>query len=114
MKGRNLDNEKIDKYLKAFSTERSQKILDKLTIEQEEKINKFLERPLYSIKIQTKDGELLEYTVSSISSAMPELKIEKKQHIIIKAKHRVNYLITDRNYLQILAKRESNFRIRRI
>ena len=102
--GRRLDSEKIEKYLNALVESRSHTIYDKLDETQEQIVNKFFEKPTYKIKIKTTDDKELKFALVPIYRNVPELKIQKKKHILFKSNQRHSYLSTDRDLLKILDK----------
>lgn len=109
-----LNQEKVDKYLNALLDSRSHTIFDELTESQEETIAKFFEKPTYTVKVKTTAGEEFEYTFGSIYREVAELKIEKRKHVIIKSNQRHNFLLCDRDILEILGKSLNSFLQRRI
>ena len=79
-------------------------IVDKTNDELKSFIDNYLASPLYRIVIQTKDKKTLTYKVSTLTKAINELKIEKRQYFIMSASNRPYPFLINKSYKKILRK----------
>jgi hypothetical protein len=105
-----LEPDKLEKYLSGLFSLKSIYILDKITEKLETKLDSLLSRPFYTVQVKTKSGEDITYTVSTVVTNLPDLKIEKKQTFIIKASNRKYPTILDRDNFKLFGKKSSAFK----
>ena len=87
-KRRELDQKKAINYIKTLTSLRSTFILDKVNEKAQEKIDRYLTTPLYSMEITDNDNNVVTYKISAIIHSLPGIKMEKRQNFIIEASHR--------------------------
>jgi hypothetical protein len=107
--GELLEPEKVNKYLTDLFSLKSIYILDKITDKLKSRLDSILSKPFYTVLVKTKDGSEITYTVSTVVSNLPDLKIEKKQTFIIKASNRKYPTILDKANFKIFGRRSSSF-----
>jgi hypothetical protein len=107
---RGQDKTKVKAYLEKLLDLKSTLIVDKSSAELKKALNEMLKKPLYFLEIQRKDGTVLKYTVSHIINTLPGLKIEKRQHVLIKTSDRKNIYLIHKDNLQMFSKRQSSFK----
>jgi hypothetical protein len=104
-----LNQDKVDKFLNALFKARSHIILDDLTAKQMKKFDQYFNYPPFTMKITTKEGTEIELSVTNPLPAIPHLKIEKRQHVMIKVSNRKAYLVIDKDFLKLLNNKTSDF-----
>ncbi len=107
---RGQDKTKVEAYLKKLFDLKSTLIVDKSSDELKVELNQMLEKPLYFIEATRKDGTVSTYTISHIINTLPDLKIEKRQHVLIKASDRKNIYLIHKDNLPMFSKRQSSFK----
>lgn len=107
---RGQDKKKVEAYLKKLLDLKSTLIVDKSSAELKKALNDMLEKPLYFMEVSRKDGTVINYTVSHIINTLPGLKIEKRQHVLIKASDRKNIYLIHKDNLPMFSKRQSSFK----
>lgn len=103
-------SDKVVEYFGKLFNLKSTLIVDKSTEELRKALNEKLEKPLYTIHVTKKNGEKLNYKISHIVHTLPDLKIEKRQHILIKASNRKNVFLIHKDNLPLFAQRQSQYR----
>lgn len=88
---------------------KAQYIVDKDQKETITTINNYLENPLYTVVVKTKDAQHT-YLISSLVKAIPGLKLEKRQFFIIKASNRKFPYIVAKDNLNLFQLRYQNLR----
>ena len=107
---RGQDKVKVSAYLKQVFDLKSALIVDKSSDELKKALNEMLEKPLYLIEVMQKDGTIFNYSVSHIINSLPDLKIEKRQHVLIQASDRKNIYLIHKDNLPMFSKRQSSFK----
>lgn len=105
-----LNEEKVKIYFTKLFNLKSTLIVDKSSEELKKAIKEKLEKPLYFIEVIQKNGTRLTYSISHIINTLPGLKIEKRQHVIIKASNRKNVYLIHKDNLPLFSQRQSQFR----
>lgn len=91
-----LDQEKVDEFLKQIFNLKGQAILDRIPDAISNRINDDLKNPLYAIQIKNTAGTLTNIHINTINIDIPEQKIEKGQAFVLK--------ISDKAYLHVINK----------
>ena len=105
-----ISNENTFKTLSKLLNIKSHMIVDKTNDELKSFINNYLASPLYRIVIQTKNGRTLNYKVSTLTKAINELKIEKRQYFIMSASNRPYPFLISKTFLDRFLIRYNNLR----
>lgn len=85
-------------------------IIDKQDESIQNFISNYLENPLYTIKIKTKNKKNITYQVTTLIKALPELKLEKRQYFIMTASDRQYPYIIPKEYIDEFIIRYSQVR----
>jgi hypothetical protein len=88
-----------DKLLKILSI-KTHMIVDKIDNEIQNFIDNYLQNPLYQITIKTKNDRTIQYKISHVIKAIPELKIDKGLYFIMTSSDRQYPYIIDKNFLE--------------
>ncbi|MFT6071189.1 MAG: hypothetical protein ACJAT2_001461 [Bacteriovoracaceae bacterium] len=107
---RGQDKTKVEAYLRQLFDLKSTLIVDKSSDELKKELNLMLEKPLYFIEVTQKNGTVFTYTISHIINTLPDLKIEKRQHVLIKASDRKNIYLIHKDNLPMFSKRQNSFK----
>lgn len=106
-----LVNEKVESFLGKLLEVKSSFIIDEQSQEVESKIKKYLETPLYTIVLKDKNDKTSTFVVSSIVNSIPDLKIEKKQNVLMHSTDRRYPYLFNKSILSNFKKlREKDFR----
>lgn len=105
-----ISNENTFKTLTKLLNIKSHMIIDKSNDELKSFIDNYLASPLYRIVIQTKDKKTLTYKVSTLTRAINELKIEKRQYFIMAASNRPYPFLISKNFLDRFLIRYNNLK----
>jgi len=105
-----LREEKVNEYFGKLFSLKSSLIIDKSSDELKKSLEEKLEKPLYEIEVIQKNGVALQYKVSHIVNTIPGLKIEKRQHVIVKASNRKNLFLIHKDNLPLFSQRQSQYR----
>lgn len=105
-----ISNENTFKKVKSILNIKTHMIIDKSNEELESFINNYLASPLYRVVVQTKEGQNIVYKVSTLTKAINELKIEKRQYFLMSASNRPYPFIITKNYLERFIIRYSDLR----
>ena len=108
--GHLLEHEKVQKTIKEIAQIRSAFILDKSDKEMEERLTKFMDRPLLIIEVKDQEDQIYQYILSNYISSLPKLKLEKWQNFAITASNRRYPYILKREILKKFPKSEKSFR----
>ncbi len=105
-----LDGEALEEYLKKITDIKSFIILDQKTKRVERKLKRYLTTPMYSIEITNYNGVNVQYTISQLMGAIPELKIGKRQYFVMTASDRKHPYILHKQHLQLFRKKIRSFK----
>jgi len=105
-----LEDNRIKKYLTDLTDLKSTIILDKRTPELEKRMERYLERPFFKLNILTEDDKEVEYKVSYIINSLPGIKMEKKQNFIIQASNRQHPFLVSKDFINLFYKRTRSFK----
>lgn len=105
-----LSEQKVQTYFTKLFNLKSTLIVDKSSEELKKAIEEKLEKPLYYIEVAQKNGPSSNYRISHIINTLPGLKIEKRQHVIIKASNRKNVYLIHKDNLPLFSQRQSQYR----
>jgi hypothetical protein len=97
-----LDTPKVVDYLKHLFELRSQLILDRMTPEQLEKVQTYLKKPQYTIKVSNRNNESYLYSVSQPIPDIPEMKLKKWQYVVVSTPDFHHAYILNKNFLKKL------------
>ncbi len=105
-----LQENRMIKYLTELTSLRSTFILDERTEALNKKLERYTKKPFFNLQIQTSSGEEIDYKVSYIISSLPGIKMEKKQNFIIKASNRQHPFLVNKSFMKLFYKRTSSFK----
>jgi len=97
---KSISNENTQAKVNSLIDIKTHMIVDKTNEELQSFIDNYLASPLYRIVIQTKDDKTLTYKVSTLTKAINELKIEKRQYFIMSASNRPYPFLINKNYIE--------------
>ncbi len=110
-KKRELRIDKVQKHLEKMWRLHSTTILDQRTEKMNQKIDKYTdERPFYLLTVKSKKGELVSYKISTILSSLPDLRIEKGSHFVIKASNRIHPFLLDKKFFFLFGRAQKRFK----
>ncbi len=101
--------EKIEKYFTQLINLRSSIILDSRTDEQNEEIDNYFKKPLYTINF-TQGEKKTTVEISPVVRSLTGLKIEKRQNFIIRSTSRQHPFVVHRDNLKLFYKNMRSFR----
>lgn len=105
-----MRQEKVMDYFQKLFNLKSSLIVDKSSEKLKKALDEKLEKPLYVIEAVQKNGVKLTYKISHIINTLPDLKIEKRQHVLIKASNRKNIFLIHKDNLPLFSQRQSQYR----
>ncbi len=105
-----LNSEKINSYLNKILNIKSHLILDKVSETLQKKIDKYLEKAIYSLRTVDKKGREIIYKISPIVHSLPDIKIEKRQNFIVSASNRSHPYIINKNNMPLFNKYQKEFK----
>lgn len=103
-----LNEKKTLMFLDHLVAMRSGQIIDEVSDEILEKIEKVIKKPLYTIILKDKNHRTSKYIISPIIYNLSELKIEKKQYFLIKNETSKFYQVVHKDNLKSFWKKERN------
>ena len=105
-----MTKENVDKKLNNIFNIKTHMIVDKQDEKLQNFISNYIETPLYTIKIKTKNNKNISYQITSLIKALPELKLNKRQYFIMTASDRQYPYIIEKQYLDEFIIRYSDLR----
>lgn len=107
--GKDLDDEKVNEYLNSITQLKTNLILDKISKNLEEKIEESFTNLQYTIHIKDINGNISKFLIGAVVNQLPDLKIEKRQNILIRSSNRNNSYIISKEQLGIFQKKTNQF-----
>lgn len=107
-----LDTEKVQNYLKEILSINTKFILDKRDEETQKDIDRYLEKPLYSISMTLKSGEKVNYQITSLIRSIKDVKVEERQNFLISASNRQHPFLVSKSNYKLFYKKTRNFKAR--
>ncbi len=107
--GQILSQPKVEEYLKNLNSLKSEVILDQLSDELKGKIKKSLEKPLFIVEIEDFENKKHYFQIFPVLNSIPDLKIDKKESIIVSVRDSQQQYLISRKFLDIFRKREESF-----
>lgn len=107
---RQLNDERMKKYLTELTSLKSTIILDERTEKLDKTLERYLTKPLFKLNIQTEDDSEIEYRVSYIITSLPGIKMERKQNFIIKASNRQHPFLVNKEFMRLFYKKTSHLK----
>ncbi len=105
-----LREDKVKDYMNRLFNLKSSLIIDKSSEDLKKNLEEKLEKPLYEVEIIQNNGEKVTYKISHIVNTIPNLKIEKRQHVIVKASNRKNIFLIHKDNLPLFSQRQNQYR----
>jgi len=109
-KYKTISNDNTYKKIESLLDVKTHMIVDKTNDELKSFIDNYLASPLYRIVIQTKDKKTLTYKISTLTKAINELKIEKRQYFIMSASNRPYPFLINKSYINRFIVRYADLR----
>lgn len=105
-----LDPDLVQQFLTSIRALKSTVILDSISLESKELLDRAFSKPLYKIEIREihKNSDIL---ISNILYKTADLKIEKKQYIAIKASDKSHPILLSKDYLYLF--NQSHYKLRK-
>lgn len=100
----------VDKKLNDIFNIKTHMIVDKQDEKLQNFISNYIETPLYTIKIKTKNNKNISYQITTLIKALPELKLSKRQYFIMTASDRQYPYIIEKQFLDEFIIRYSELR----
>jgi hypothetical protein len=107
--GQILSQPKVEEYLKDLNSLKSEVILDQLSDELKFKIKKSLEKQLFMVEIEDFGNKKHYFQIFPVLNSIPDLKIDKKESIIVSVRDSQQQYLISRKFLDIFRKREESF-----
>ncbi len=111
---RELDEAKTLQWLDELLLLRTMLIVDKSTPELDESIEKLVESPMFTIQIEDLNENILTWVVSQSINNLPDVRIEKRSYVLVKASNRPYPYLIHRDQLKLFQPNESKLRKRGI
>ena len=109
-----LRDDRVDDFLQNILSYNAQVILDQDSESRQEVSTRFLKAPIYRLKVTTMNGNSHLYEISKIvHKSYPELKIEKRQNILVKANYADHPFVLSKQFLQLFYRTEKFMRDRK-
>lgn len=107
---RELDEAKTLQWLDELLLLRTMLIVDKSTPELDESIEKLVESPQFTIQIEDLNENILSWVVSQSINTLPDVRIEKRAYVLIKASNRPYPYLIHKDQLKLFQPRENDLR----
>ncbi len=107
---RTLNSDSVKDYLQQLSHLKSPLILDEVTEELQNEVDKYLEKPAFEMVITDSKGVQNTYLLSGLIRSLPGVKLEKWQHYIIKPSNRKFPYILQKKSLEVFQQSERRLR----
>lgn len=107
---RSISNENTFNKVQSILDIKTHMIVDKTNDELKSFIDNYLASPLYRIVIQTNDGRTVTYKISTLTKAINELKIEKRQYFIMSASNRPYPFLINKSFIDRFVIRYSDLK----
>ena len=105
-----LQESKVSQFLKRLTDIKSQFILDQISGELEDALSYAMNSPAYTVILQRKDKEPVEYHVSGlISKNLPDLNVQKGQIFLVKSSSFEHPYIVSKDSYKIFGTRQKRF-----
>lgn len=105
-----LRPEKVLEYLSTLGQLRSLFIIDQKGPELESALERYLERPLYTLEVLNQENQLTTYTLSPIISQLPQIKTEGRQNFIIQSSARDYPFLLNKDALKLFQQSDRSFK----
>ncbi|HAZ12151.1 MAG: hypothetical protein A2X86_01240 [Bdellovibrionales bacterium GWA2_49_15] len=100
--GNPLQEDLVNELLKDFLSIKAQAILDVIPESAQANITKAKTTPQWTMEVELAGGTVVEYAISDLmEKPMPELKIDKRSHFLISAKHLQYPYLVAKDYFKI-------------
>ncbi len=106
--GQPLSQSKVELFFKDLNALKSEMILDQLSNELKEKINGPLQKPLFVVEIEDNGNNKHHFQVFSILNSIPDLKIDKKESLLVSVKDSQQQYLLSRKFLDVFRKKEGS------
>lgn len=103
-----LSTTKVKDFLTQLTELKTQTILDRITPNMQEVLDKALATPLYSMIVEDRQGQSATYTISGIINSIPDVKMEKKQNVIIQVSDRLSPYVVNKDVIKIFTQTQSS------
>jgi Domain of unknown function (DUF4340) len=106
--GQPLSQSKVELFFKDLNALKSEMILDQLSNELKEKINGPLQKPLFVVEVEDNGHNKHHFQVFSILNSIPDLKIDKKESLLVSVKDSQQQYLLSRKFLDVFRKKEGS------
>ncbi|MBI2520435.1 MAG: DUF4340 domain-containing protein [Bdellovibrio sp.] len=97
-----LQEDLVNELLREFLSIKAQAILDVIPENAQANIIKTKTAPLWTMEVELAGGTIVEYAISDLmEKPIPELKIEKRSHFLINAKHLQYPYLVSKDYFKL-------------
>ena len=97
-KYKTISNTSVDKKINSILLVKTHMIIDRQDEKVQNFIQNYMEKPLYTIKLKSKDKDIT-YKVSTLINSLPELKLEKRQYFLMSASDRKYTYVIQKDFL---------------
>lgn len=108
--GRILDRDAIQKYLGQLAQLSSFMILDKMEGQLQGAVEEYLQAPIYRVTIGQRNGEKITFEVSRPVAFLPNLNLEKKKNVLLRASHKRYVYVIPKSSLAHFQKTQYSFK----
>lgn len=109
-RGRELDEAKTIQWLDELLLLKTMLIVDKSTPELDEAVTKLIEAPQYTLEIEDLNENVLTWTVSQTVNTLPDVRIEKRAYVLVRASNRPYPYLIHKDQLRLFQPREQDMR----
>lgn len=109
-RSRELDEAKTIQWLDELLLLKTMLIVDKSTPELDEAVQKLMEAPQYTVEIEDLNENVLTWTVSQTVNTLPDVRIEKRAYVLIRASNRPYPYLIHKDQLRLLQPKEQDLR----
>lgn len=106
--GQSLTQSKVEEFFKDLNGLKSEVILDQLSDDLKQKINRALQKPLFVVEIADNGNNKHYFQVFLVSNSIPDLKIDKRESFIVSVKDSQQQYLLSKKFLDVFRKKEES------
>ncbi len=109
-RGRELDEAKTLQWMDELLLLKTMLIVDKSTPELDDSVQKLIESPQFTLEIEDLNENVLTWSVSNSINSLPDVRVEKRAYVLIKASNRPYPYLIHKDQLRLFQPREQDMR----
>lgn len=109
-RNRELDEVKTIQWMDELLLLKTMLIVDKSTPELDESVQKLVENPQFTLEIEDLNENILTWVVSHSINSLPDVRIEKRAYVLIKASNRPYPYLIHKDQLRLFQPKEQEMR----